>query len=83
MEAREERQDRILRIITTAVSSTMQTFVSGLKSAATDGKLTAAERKEAFAKTITAVRKHMLNEGLKESSEILEDYIEEAVARLK
>lgn len=82
-EKREARQDRIEQIATMAVGATMQTYVSALKAGAEDGKLQPAERKEAFAKAITTVRKHLLEEGIDAASEILEDYIEEAVARLK
>jgi len=85
-EKRAERQSRIEDACVTAVNSIAQGYVSPLKDAASDGKLTEAERKEAFAKAITAARKHLLTlgiEGVDVSSEILEDYIEEAVGRLK
>lgn len=82
--SRVARQERIEGIVMTATRAVGQTYVSELKAAVADGKLTPEERKEAFAKTITMVHKHLLSEKILDvSSEILEDYIEEAVARLK
>ena len=77
----EDRQRKIENIIVMAVNATAQTYTSALKEAAADGKLTKEEAKEALAKTITTVRKHLIASGIPASSELLEDYIEEAVAR--
>lgn len=83
LERAQARQKRIEDIVMMAVNATTQTFTGTLKAKAADGKLTFEEAGEAFSKTITTARKHLIASGIDESSEILEDYIEEAVARLK
>ena len=87
IQRREERQSYLENLVVTCVHAVKQTYVDDLKAKAADGKLTPEERAEAMAKTMTMLRKHLLDQGMKYSdaytSEILTDYVEEAVARLK
>ena len=84
---REARQQKIEELITTAVFATKQTYVDDLKAKAADGKLTAEERKEAMARALTCARKLMAADGIafteQHMSDVLTEFVEEAVARLK
>ena len=69
---------------TTAVT---QKYVSEMKRLSEDGRLTKADRDEAMRQTLLMIKKHLLDEGIDTQTEILSellvDYVEEAVARLK
>lgn len=75
--------DQIETATERAVECTMQTYVNDLKKAASDGKLTVAERKEAMAKTITAVKGILLKDGIDAYSETIRIFAEAAIDRLK
>ena len=82
-----EKKAAVLDMVETAteraVEATMQTYVNDLKKAASDGKLTVAERKEAMAKTITAVKAILLKDGIDAYSETVRIFAEAAIDRLK